>query len=134
MKIWSLPSRVLLFALAIPAAQANHPLITEDTGVLGAGLWQLELHGERSRDRQTASTVRGTRTSAVIACGVHKRADLQLELPYSREITDGAAGRSSVQGAGDLEVALKWRFLEHEGLSLIFKPVATLPTGRDSDA
>ena len=38
--------------LAAGATRASHPLITEDTGVLGAGAWQLELHGEAIRDER----------------------------------------------------------------------------------
>jgi hypothetical protein len=118
--------------VAAGAAQANHPLITEDTGVLGAGRWQLELHGERLRDRQPGATVRATEASAVIAYGAHERVDLQVELPYAHVTTDSAAGRSSVNGVRDLEVAMKWRFFARHGLSLLLKPLATLPTGRDS--
>ena len=76
--------------------------------------------------------MRATEASAVIGYGVHDRADLQVELPYARETTDSAAGRSSVSGTRDLEVALKWRFFERDSLSLVLKPVATLPTGRES--
>lgn len=114
--------RRLLVLLLLPVyptgAWASHPLITEDTGVLGRGVWQIELHGERFSDREDGSTARGIDASAVLSYGVTERADLQLELPYLREETDGAV----VKGRGDASVSLKWRFLELDRLSLVFKP------------
>jgi hypothetical protein len=86
--------------------------------VLGRGAWQLELHGERARDEATSSEV-----SAVLSHGMTPRADLQLELPYSRQ--EGASGR------GDMVASVKWRFFEGERLSLVLKPDLYLPTGRD---
>jgi hypothetical protein len=36
--------------IAFPA-WAGHPLITQDTNVLGKAVWELELHGARARRR-----------------------------------------------------------------------------------
>ena len=42
---------VAFLALALAClAHADEPLLTEDTGVVRPGQWQLELHGERARD------------------------------------------------------------------------------------
>lgn len=119
--------RFLLLALATAPAYANHPLITEDTGVLGKGTWQLELHGERTRDNEGGATTRGWDTSAVLGYGITEKTDLQLELPYLREVTDGDV----TEGRGDAALSLKWRFFEKDGLSFVFKPDLLLPTGRD---
>jgi hypothetical protein len=108
-------------------AWASHPLITEDTGVLGAGVWQLEVHGEHARDHEAGITTRTLDASAVLSYGVTARADLQLELPYQRE----EAGSQTVKGRGDTALSLKWRFFEGDGLSLVLKPDLYLPTGRD---
>lgn len=96
---------------------ASHPLITEDTGVLGRGGWQLELHGER------AGGVTEHASEAVLGLshGLTERVDLQVELPYH--------DAPSASGRGDLELALKWRFHDRDGLSLLLKPVLILPTG-----
>ncbi|MGQ0545919.1 MAG: hypothetical protein ACT4P3_11400 [Betaproteobacteria bacterium] len=96
-----MPTRLLVFLLAFAprAALANHPLITEDTGVLGRGVWQLELHGEAIRDERD-------HYAAVLSYGVAERADLQLEAPRD----------------GDATLSLKWRFLDAGPLSMAFKP------------
>lgn len=127
-----LPLLLLLGALAgallHPAdVRASHPLITEDTGVLGRDVWQLEVHGERSRDREGEVTTRGIDSSAVLSYGITQQADVQVELPYLREETDGAV----VQGRGDASISMKWRFFERNGLSLVAKPDLHLATGRD---
>ncbi len=118
---------LLLLALWPGALLADHPLITEDTGVLGKGVRQIEIHGARTRDRQGDVTRRTTDVSAVLGYGLADTADLQLELPYIREVTDGEV----VKGRGDASVALKWRFLDKEPLSMVLKPEILLPTGRD---
>lgn len=99
-----MPAKLLLCLLAIgsSAARASHPLITEDTGVLGAGAWQLELHGEAIRDGRDHA-------AAVLAYGVAASADLQLEAPRD----------------GDATLALKWRFHEAGPVSLVLKPDVT---------
>jgi predicted porin len=116
-----------LALLAALPADANHPLITEDTGVLGKGGWQLELHGEKARDRQGGIIQRTTEVSAVLGYGVIEKADLQIELPYLREVTDGDVAK----GRGDASLSLKWRFYESAGFSMVFKPDVLLPSGRD---
>jgi hypothetical protein len=95
--------RLLALLLTLPAAGwASHPLITEDTGVLGSGVWQLELHGEQARDSENGVTSRALDASAVLSYGVSAQADLQVELPYLRE----EAGTQTVKGRGDATVSL----------------------------
>jgi hypothetical protein len=97
------PAAALVAGLLAPlAAGASHPLITEDTGVLGAGVWQVELHGEAIRRERDE-------LAAVLSYGVLESADLQLEAPRDGEST----------------LSLKWRFHEHGPVSLVFKPDAT---------
>ena len=98
-------SSVLAAVLAAAAAPAlaSHPLLTEDTGVLGAQRFQVEVHGERVRDE-------GSRTSnsaLVFSYGVADQADFQLELQ---------------EGEAPAVASLKWRFLEREPLQLVLKP------------
>ena len=88
--------------LGAGAARASHPLITEDSGVLGGGVWQLELHGEAIRDERDHA-------AAVLAYGVAASADLQLEAPRD----------------GDATLSLKWRFYEAGPVSLVLKPDVT---------
>jgi len=117
-------------ALAVCAAapvHANHPLISEDTGVLGKGGWQLELHGEKARDRQAGVTTHTSEAAAVLGYGIAEKADLQFELPHIRQVTDSAVA----SGRGDAAVSLKWRFYEKESFSMVLKPDLLLPSGRD---
>lgn len=95
--------------------------------MLGSGVRQMELHGERSHDREQGVTTRGIDASAVLSYGVTRQADLQLEVPYLREESEGAV----VRGRGDASVSLKWRFFERDGMSFVVKPDLHLPTGRD---
>lgn len=109
---------VLLAAslLAASGAYGAYPLITEDTGTQGAGNWQLEGTSE-------VATFRGGRVTSdnlVLNYGLSAPLDLQLVLPwYSGDI----------QGVGDPQVNLKWRFLEHGPFSMGVKPSLVLPGG-----
>ncbi|HEX7053110.1 MAG TPA: transporter [Burkholderiales bacterium] len=107
--------------VASAAAHADHPLITEDTGVLGAGVWQIELHGERVRD----GGARRTHLGATLGRGVTERLDLQLDLPYER--------LEHESGLQDVSLATKWRFFQRGGTSAMLKPELSLPTGREQD-
>lgn len=115
--------RFLLVLLAASPAHANHPLITEDTGVLDKGERQIELHGERGR----AGDRRSTDVSAALAYGLHDEVELQLELPYLRQVSGG--GES--EGRGDAVLSAKWRFFKQARLAMAFKPELLLPTGRE---
>jgi len=105
--------------LVASAADAAHPLITEDTGTQGKGGWQLEVNGERNKD----DGVRGKAGAATLSYGFIDNADLQLTGSY---LDTGAAS-----GKGDSSIDLKWRFWESGALSLGLKPGITLPTGKD---
>jgi hypothetical protein len=120
--------RTAWLALLVSApAWASHPLISEDTGVLGKGTWEFELHGERARDKEAGVTTRRSDAAIKLGYGIAENADLEAELPYVREVTDGEVAR----GRGDASLSVKWRFYEKEGFSLVFKPDLLLPTGRD---
>lgn len=98
--------RVALPALLIALpAWAGHPLITEDTNVLGKGVWELELHGERARDHKTGVSTRRSDSAAKLGYGIAENADLEVELPYVREVTGGEV----TQGRGDASAGrLRW--------------------------
>lgn len=96
--------RLLLLLVLYPGwAAASHPLLTEDTGVLGKGGSQIELHGERIRDQGA----RDTESFLTLSHGIAGAADFQVELPLNQ---------------GDALLSLKWRMLEGKGLSLALKP------------
>jgi hypothetical protein len=116
----------LLALLAVPA-WASHPLISEDTGTLGKGKWELELHGERARDRESDLTTHNTEGILKLGRGVAENLDLEIELRYLRESADGTV----LKGPGDASLAAKWRFYDSDALSLVLKPELVLPTGRE---
>lgn len=102
-------------------------MLTEDTEVLDPGVWELELHGGRVRRRESGETTLATELTARLARGIAENLHLHVELPYLREVTEGAV----VTGRGDATVSLKWRFYDSDGLSLALKPDLLLPSGRD---
>lgn len=109
----------LFFALsAASGAHAAHPLITEDTGTIGKGRWQLELFGEEGEARGTR--VRLDQHDAVLSHGIGDALDLQLGVPWVR---------AQASGMGDATLDIKWRFLARGPLSLGLKPGILLPTG-----
>lgn len=112
--------RVALVACWLFAAPlyAAHPLMTEDTGTLGEGRWQLELFGKAGEARGTAA--RMDQDDAVLGYGLAPNLDVQAGVPWIRE-------RAS--GMGDITFDLKWRFLERGAFSLGLKPGVSLPTG-----
>lgn len=122
---------VLLLAalLASAAADANHPLLTDDTEVLDKGTWQLELHGERARNRDSGFRVRSTQAAVALSYGVAKELEVQVELPYVRFTADDGNNRLTAKGAEDLQLELKWNFYERDGMGLLLKPRMSLPTG-----
>lgn len=117
--------RPLLFALAIALAAASgahaaHPLITEDTGTIGEGRWQLELFGEEGEALGTHARL--DQHDAVLSHGLGDSLDLQLGVAWVRKQASGMA---------DTTLDLKWRFLETGRLSLSVKPGISLPTGNE---
>jgi predicted porin len=116
----------LALLVSLPA-WASHPLITENTSVLGKDAWELELHGERARDDSAGVQMRRSDVAGKLGYGIARNADLEVELPYVREVT----GDAVVEGRGDASLSVKWRFHEKDGFSLAFKPSFLLPTGRD---
>lgn len=124
-----LPAVILGWAVA---ADAAHPLLTEDTGTQGEGNYQIELMLDRTRGHAAGATVRELQAAAVLSYGVLEKADLQLGLPHVRQHTHDAAGRHAGQGLADASLDLKWRFFEREALSLGLKPGITLPTGDEN--
>jgi hypothetical protein len=120
----------LLWLLPWGNAQADHPLITEDTGVLGAGRSQLELHGSRGVDTVDGETERITHFSATLSRGITDRVDLQLDLPWLQVEREEPERTVTHAGADDVALGAKWRFYERGGFSAAFKPALMLPTGR----
>jgi hypothetical protein len=118
---WKPSAGALAAVLFASGAYGAHPLNTEDTGVQGKGGWQLELNGERNRDKVDGETVNGAQAAALLSYGVAETMDLQFGVPWQ----DNGAAR----GAGDLIGALKWKFWERGRLSGGIRVGVTAPYG-----
>ncbi|MBI5846485.1 MAG: transporter [Nitrospirae bacterium] len=119
----------LMLSIFISPAYAAHPLITDDTGTQGKGKFQIEVNAEHANDNGNTETALG----ATLSTGLLDNVDLVIGSPYIflRE-KDENGHWNREDGISDLSLALKWRFYEHEGLSLALKPGMTLATGDEA--
>lgn len=132
----------LVFALVLFAihfslftvSHAAHPLVTDDTGTQGKGKFQIEVNSEFTFDKETADGVTtketGGEVATILSYGITDNTDVVLGLPYQwfKVREDGDVVKKE-DGISDMSLEMKWRFYEHEGLSLALKPGITLPTG-----
>ncbi len=122
----------LVFFLA-STAFAAHPLITDDTGVQGAGKYQLELNLEHAHNDDLGVTENETQFSGTLSYGIMDNLDIAMDVPWNRsEANEGGETRRSENGIADVSISAKWRFYENAGFSLALKPGVTLPTGDDT--
>jgi hypothetical protein len=117
-----------------PQAWSAHPLNTDDTGVQGAGNFQLELTYDASRDRELGVDERVDNFSTTLSYGLTDTIDIVLAVPYLRTETRDPALTSTQRerGFGDSALQLKWKFHERAPLSFALKPGMTFTTGDDS--
>lgn len=122
----------LLLALLVAApARADHPVLTEETGVVGKGRWRLQLTQDRIRDREGDASIRATETNAELRYGTTESTHVEVAFPYEREVVAAGDMREVNKGLRDVGVNFRWLFLEREGLSAALQPAITLPTGRE---
>jgi len=114
-------------------AFAAHPLITDDAGTMGTGKSQLELTGEYGHDKENGVTTKTRQGDACFTYGLSDAVDLVIDLPYLHVRTSDDTTTLTENGFSDTSLAVKWRFYEHDGLSLALKPGVTLPTGDDEE-
>ena len=110
----------LLLAIS-QSAYAAHPLVTDDTGVQGAGGIQLEMNTDWSRQNGDAGHV----GAFTFTYGVTDTLDVFLNLPQTFQATGGT-------GSGDISLGAKWHYYDEDGLSLALKPELFTPSG-DAD-
>jgi len=123
----------LVCCIAVPcAAHAAHPLNTDDTGVQGAGNFQLETTFDDSHDDDEGVRLRLRSLAATLSYGIADSVDLVVSVPHLRSEIREARGTRSEYGAGDAGIQLKWRFYDEDGLSFALKPGVSFATG-DAD-
>lgn len=115
----------------VAAAQAAHPLITEDTATQGAGRQQIELTVERGHDHEAGAREHTWQYMAVYTHGWRDTVDVLVTLPYYRTHIDDGSTSSRDSGIGDIGLDLKWRFYEVDTVSMALKPGLVFPTGDD---
>ncbi len=108
------------------AAVATHPLAAEDARTLGRGEQQVELAIGHSRDRRasggTAVREDSTQVDATLTLGVRDDLDLSIGAGSVWAAVRAGGAVSVERRPGDLGLHVKWRALEHGGLTLAVKP------------
>ncbi len=87
-------------------AGAGPPLVTDDPGTPGDGVWEINLAAEferRGDDRLAALPMLD------VNYGVGERLQLKYELPW---VITSESGGERHSGLGNSEVGIKWRFLD----------------------
>ena len=97
---------------------------TDDPGTVAPKSVDIEISGEYAKSAEGDETG----LSVTATTGILPNLDIGLALPYTVIDPDEGGGES---GIGDLEVGLKFRFLEGEGArpALALTAGATIPTG-----
>lgn len=127
-------SAFLVFSSILSCATgafAAHPLITDDAGTMGTGKAQLEMNGEYGREKEDGLTTKTTQGDLCFTYGLSETVDLVVDVPYLHYREKSEDGTISENGFSDTAIEVKWRFYEHEDLSLAIKPGLSLPTGDD---
>jgi hypothetical protein len=116
----SLARIAIVCALASVAAfaQGGPPLITNDTGTPGDGHWEINFAAATGARTQSGWDIDAPNID--INYGYGERIQLSVTLPWSHR---REAGRWT-SGAGDLEFAARWRFIDQEkaGVSVAIQP------------
>jgi len=120
--------KIFLAVAAILSLQAGayamHPLMTEDTGVLGKGVRQAELAFQHS-SAHALPDIYGNELAPVLSYGLNDKTDLLLGLPWS----GWSQGGNSESGMSDIAFEAKMLLGEKYGWTWLVKPGFSLPTG-----
>ena len=122
-----------VFTTLSVSSLALQPLITDDTGIQGAGGNQLEVSYGRDRARSGGETARVHSVPVVYTYGLTDAVDVYAGIAYSRirsGVQDGDAN-----GFGNTAFGAKWRFFENEdsGTSFAVKPEVAVPVSRQRE-
>ena len=110
---------------------AAHPLITDDTGTAGKGKMELEVGTEYGHDDEEGVKENSFEIVPVLTYGIMDNVDIEIAFPYLYTRTKEAGTTDKESGFSDVEIDLKWRFYEKDGLSFAIRPLVSFPTGDD---
>ncbi len=115
---------LLALMLASGAAIAGPPFLTDDPEPVAIGHAEINLIAQQTR----ADDGRGGSASGEINLGCAAETQCHVAVPVA---FDHAAGGASQAGLGDIELGVKYRFLDRpdDGWSAAVYPTLTLPTG-----
>jgi hypothetical protein len=112
----------IIFGIATSAlslAQGGPPMITDDTGTVPKGHWEIN----------TAFTIERTADGRLLGIplldinyGLSKNTQLKVEFPWLRSSSNG---QRSISGPGNTNIGIRWRFrdeTEHHRVALSFYP------------
>jgi hypothetical protein len=92
----------------------------------------MEVNGEYSHDSQTGTRTNVLQMASTLSYGLIDNLDLAFGAPYQHVSVRKGGSTTTDKGIGDIVLEAKWRFYEHEGVSLALKPGVTLPIGDDA--
>ncbi len=118
---------MVIFLLTSTFAWAIHIQGVEDAGTVAAREIEIELGGHYERWQKDENQ---TTMQLVLTCGLHRNVNGILEIPYLRV----RQGKSKNAGLGDLNIGIKYRFMEESKLApaIALKSLGTLPVGDES--
>jgi methyl-accepting chemotaxis protein len=114
--------------------ETDRPDITEGSGVVGAGLWQVETGVLFQSDRVDPVTSRDLSVpNVLLRVGVSSRLELRVGGEGFLSESLSTPGTGMATGGSDVELSLKYKFLdqEHGGIDFAVIPLVSLPTGSD---
>ncbi|MCX7793960.1 MAG: transporter [Thermodesulfovibrionales bacterium] len=136
MKIIFSPLRLPLFYLFVilsstlifSYARAYHPLITDDTGTQGSGRFQYEFQVEYGSDKEDGIKTEEFTLNNTLTYGLTDNIDISIAVPYIYWKEENGQTIDE-EGFSDLELGIKYRFYEREGLKIAIKTSITIPSG-----
>jgi Putative MetA-pathway of phenol degradation len=120
---------------AVEDLETDRPDITESSSVVGAGLWQLETGVLFQSDRTDPVTAHDTSAPNVLMrIGVSSRMEIRIGGEGFLAESLSTPGSSMATGASDLELGLKYKFVDQSraGVDISVIPIISMPTGSDA--
>jgi hypothetical protein len=132
-RTWAAAAATAMYAIALPVAADDFPLLSDEAETLAVGAIELEAQVEAARTRAPQGKARETEAQFQWAYGLARNLTAIIELPYIRASADATQETAAqrVRGVGDAEASLKWRFYKRGAVHAGLKGELLLPTGSE---